>query len=66
MPKVAVHNLTGKKMGDISLSESVFGLPSNNSLLHQVYVALSAGKRKDIAHTKGRSDRKGSGKKPWK
>ncbi|HDZ84971.1 MAG TPA: 50S ribosomal protein L4 [Candidatus Moranbacteria bacterium] len=66
MPKVAVHNLTGKKMGDISLSESVFGLPSNNSLLHQVYVALSAGKRKVIAHTKGRSDRKGSGKKPWK
>lgn len=66
MPKIAVHNLMGKKIGDISLSESVFGLPSNDSLLHQVYIALSAGKRKVIAHTKGRSDRQGSGKKPWK
>ncbi len=66
MLKVSVYNLKGNKTEDIKLSESVFGFPSNNSLLHQVYVSIMSNKRRVIAHTKDRAERSGSGKKPWK
>jgi large subunit ribosomal protein L4 len=66
MIQVAVTNLAGKKIKDITLSEAIFGLPSNDVLLHQVYVALAANERQTIAHTKDRSERAGSGRKPWK
>lgn len=66
MIQIAVTNLLGKKVKDITLSEAIFGLPKNDVLLHQVYVALAANERQTIAHTKDRSERAGSGKKPWK
>ncbi|MCD6149844.1 50S ribosomal protein L4 [bacterium] len=66
MVKIAVHNLKGEKVEDIKLSEAVFDLPSNNSLLHQVYVSMMSNKRQVIAHTKDRAERAGSGRKPWK
>jgi large subunit ribosomal protein L4 len=66
MIQVAVNNFSGKKTKDIELSEALFALPSNDVLLHQVYVALTANERQTIAHTKDRSERAGSGKKPWK
>lgn len=66
MLKVTVKNLAGKDVKDLSLKESVFGLPSNDALLHQVYVALTANQRHPIAHTKDRSERAGSGIKPWR
>ncbi len=66
MIQVAVTNLQGKKVKDLDLNESLFGLPANDVLLHQVYVALTANERQTIAHTKDRSERAGSGKKPWK
>lgn len=64
--KIAVHNLEGKKVEDIELSDAVFSVKSNNDLLHQVYVAISANQRFSIAHTKDKSERAGSGKKPWR
>lgn len=66
MIQVAVNNFEGKKVKDIQLNESIFGLPKNDVLLHQVYVALTANGRQSIAHTKNRAERSGSGKKPWK
>ncbi len=63
--KISVHNLSGKKVEDIELSSKVFGLPKNDALLHQVYVAQYANQRKVLAHTKDISERAGSGKKPW-
>lgn len=64
--KIPVHNLEGKKVEDMELSDSVFALPSNDDLLHQVYVAIAANMRVAIAHTKDRSERAGSGIKPWR
>lgn len=64
--KISVYNLEGKKVKDIELSKDVFGVESNNKLLHQVYVARQANKRSVIAHTKDRSEITGSNKKPWK
>lgn len=64
--KIAVKDNTGKDLREITLKESVFGLPANDALLHQVYVALTGNLRQAIAHTKDRGARAGSGKKPWR
>jgi large subunit ribosomal protein L4 len=64
--KFSVHNLKGEKVKDIELSESVFGLSANDALLHQIFVSQYANQRQVLAHTKDRSERAGSGKKPWK
>ncbi|MEK7181604.1 MAG: 50S ribosomal protein L4 [Patescibacteria group bacterium] len=66
MLKVQVKDIAGKDVKEITLKESVFGLPSNDALLHQVYVILSGNQRTAIAHTKDRSERAGSGRKPWR
>jgi len=66
MIKIAVYNLSGKKVGDINLSESVFGLKTNDGMLHQAYVAIESNRRRVLAHTKDRGERSGSGRKPWK
>ncbi len=64
--KIEVKNLAGKKESDIILSDTVFGVPANDGLVHQVYVAQSANRRSGSAHTKTRDQRRGGGKKPWK
>lgn len=63
--KFAVHNLSGKKVEDMELSDAIFAVPANNTLLHQVYIAQSANRRQVLAHVKDRSETAGSGKKPW-
>jgi large subunit ribosomal protein L4 len=66
MIKYPVYNLEGKKIREVELSEKIFGLKSNDDLLHQIYVSQYANQRRVIAHTKDRAERAGSGKKPWK
>lgn len=53
-------------MEELSLDASLFDVAKNDALVHQVYVVLSGNLRTAIAHTKDRSERAGSGKKPWK
>lgn len=65
MTKVSVYNLEGKKTGEMELAGSVFAVPVNNALLHQVYVSQAANRRQVLAHAKDRSETAGSGKKPW-
>jgi large subunit ribosomal protein L4 len=64
--KFPVYNLEGKKVKDIELADSVFALPKNDVLLHQIYVAQYANRRQILAHVKDRAERAGSGKKPWR
>lgn len=66
MIKFPVHNIKGEKRGEINLSDEVFGVPMNEALLHQAYVAIYSNQRAVISHTKDRGERAGSGKKPWK
>lgn len=66
MLKITVKNIAGQDVREMVLRESLFGLPSNNMLIHQVYVAMTANQRHPIAHTKDRSERSGSGIKPWR
>jgi len=64
--KVKVYNQEGEIVGDEELSETVFNIPRNIPLLHQVMVAQTASKRQVLAHTKDRSEVRGGGKKPWR
>lgn len=66
MPTVTVKNRAGEDVKQIELKDHVFGVAANDTLLHQVYVAQTGNARKAIAHTKDRSERAGSGAKPWR
>lgn len=67
--EATIYNTKGSEAGKISLPESVFGLPWNESaerLVHQVVFSMMANKRQPSAHTKNRGEVSGTGKKPWK
>jgi len=66
MTKVAVYNLSGEKVRDIELSDAVFAVKAKEDVLHQVVVAQRENARVVLSHTKGRSEVRGGGKKPWK
>jgi large subunit ribosomal protein L4 len=64
--KIGVQNLEGKEVGNIELDASVFCVKVKDDLIAQVYNAISANSRRATAHTKTRSGRAGSTRKPWK
>ncbi|RJQ07309.1 MAG: 50S ribosomal protein L4 [Bacillota bacterium] len=66
MPKTPVYNPEGEIVGEIELSDVVFGAEVNEALLHQAVVAHQARQRQGTASTKGRSEVSGGGRKPWR
>jgi large subunit ribosomal protein L4 len=61
-----VYNMEGKEVDRIALPERIFNVRWNPDLVHQVAVAQSANARGPVAHTKGRGDVRGGGRKPWR
>jgi large subunit ribosomal protein L4 len=66
MPTVDVFNLNHEVTGQLELSETIFGVPVKIHVLHEVVVYQLAKRRAGTSKTKGRSEVRGGGKKPWK
>jgi len=64
--KLPVYNKEGKEVEKIELNDEVFALPWNDDLMYQVVFAMQTNARQSTAHTKGRGEVRGGGKKPWK
>jgi large subunit ribosomal protein L4 len=66
MPTVEVRNLNNKKVGEVELSDAVFGAEFNESLVHTSVTNYLANRRQGTSATKTRGNVSGSGKKLWK
>ncbi len=66
MPKVDVYDLKGKKVSDIELADSVFGIEPNENIVHSVLVNYLANQRQGTQSTKTRAEVSGGGRKPWR
>jgi len=66
MPKVAMYNVSGQEVGEIQLSETIFGVEVNEHVLYEVVKNQLANKRQGTQSAKTRSEVRGGGRKPWK
>ncbi|MBT9176262.1 MAG: 50S ribosomal protein L4 [Firmicutes bacterium] len=66
MPTVKVHNMKGEEVGQMELSDAVFGVEVNSHVLHLAVTKQLAGQRLGTHDTKNRSEVRGGGRKPWK
>ena len=66
MPTVKVRNLKNEEVGEVELSDAVFGAPLNEGLIHAAVRNFMANARQGTSATKTRGDVSGSGRKLWK
>jgi large subunit ribosomal protein L4 len=66
MPVVKVKNLKNEEVGEVELSDSVFGAPLNKPLIYEAVKCYLSNQRSGTSATKTRGDVRGSGKKLWK
>ncbi|CDZ23326.1 50S ribosomal protein L4 [[Clostridium] cellulosi] len=66
MPKVAVLNMAGENVGEITLSDAVFGIEPNTSAMHAAVVNYLANQRQGTQSTLTRAEVSGGGRKPWR
>jgi len=66
MPKVDLYNMDGKVIGDIELSENIFGTEVNEDVLYLAVESYLANQRQGTQSTKTRTEVSGGGVKPWK
>lgn len=66
MPKVALYNIAGQEIGEVELSDSIFGIEPNKAALHTVVRAQLANRRQGTQSAKTRAEVSGGGIKPWR
>jgi large subunit ribosomal protein L4 len=66
MAKLKVYDMEGNEVDEIELSDEVFGITPNKTVLHTAVVAYLANQRQGTQSTKTRSEVKGGGKKPYR
>ena len=66
MAKVEVINVEGKKVKELTLNDSVFGIEPNMNVVHSVVLNYLANQRQGTQNTKTRAEVAGGGRKPWR
>src|ERR687894_2639202 len=66
MPTVKVRNIQNEEVGEVELSDAVFGAPLNEGLIHAAVRNFTANARQGTSATKTRGDVSGAGRKLWK
>ena len=66
MPKVAVLDMTGKEVGQIELSEAVFGVEPNTAVMLHMVKNYLANQRQGTQSALTRAEVSGGGRKPWR
>ena len=66
MPNINVVNMTGEVVGELTLSDKVFGASVNEAVLHTAVRAYLMNQRQGTQSTLTRTEVSGGGRKPWK
>ncbi len=66
MPKATVVNMSGTKVGEVELSEAIFGIEPNQSVVHDVVKNHLANCRQGTQSALTRAEVSGGGRKPWR
>lgn len=66
MPKTNVYDMSGKQVGEIELSEAVFGIEPNQAVVHDVVKNHLANCRQGTQSALTRAEVSGGGRKPWR
>ena len=66
MPNITTYDMTGKQTGTMEVSEAVFGIEPNATVLHSMVVNYLANQRQGTQSTLTRAEVSGGGKKPWR
>ena len=66
MPNMKVVDMAGKEVGEITLSDKVFGASVNAAILHTAVRAYLLNQRQGTQSTLTRTEVSGGGRKPWK
>ena len=66
MPEIAVLDINGKEVEKIQLSETVFGIEPNVSVMHEMVKCYLANQRQGTQSALTRAEVSGGGKKPWR
>jgi large subunit ribosomal protein L4 len=66
MPKALVYNMAGEQVGEIQLSEAIFGIEPNEHVLHDAVKNYLANQRQGTQSALTRGEVSGGGRKPWR
>ena len=66
MANVKVYNMAGAEVGEITLSDVIFGAEVNSAVLHAAVRAYLMNQRQGTQSTLTRSEVSGGGRKPWR
>ena len=66
MLKTNVYDMSGKLVGEIELSEAIFGVEVNESVVHDAVKNHLANKRQGTQSALTRAEVSGGGRKPWR
>ena len=66
MPNIKVVDMAGKEVGEITLSDAIFGAQVNEAVLHAAVRAYLMNQRQGTQSTLTRTEVSGGGKKPWR